>query len=67
MTMAALAADDHIYVYGVARAGSDCTLQLAACAGVVPGRPVELVQFRRLAAIVSTFPAEIGGARSWSR
>jgi hypothetical protein len=64
MTVAALAADDHIYVYGVARAGSDCTLPLAACAGVVPGRPVELVQFRRLAAIVSTFPASSAAPES---
>ncbi len=58
MTTAALAPDDHIYVYGVARTGPECTLPLAACEGVVPGRPVELVAFRGMAAIVSAFPAD---------
>ncbi len=73
MTAAVLPADDHIYVYGIARSGSDCTLPLAACKGVVPGRPVELVQFRTLAAIVSAFPGEAAspevGAdeREWAR
>jgi len=55
MTTAALA-HDHIYVYGVARTGPECALPLAACEGVVPGRPVELVPFRRMSAIVSAFP-----------
>jgi len=58
MRAAVLAADDRIYVYGVARTAFDCALPLAACEGVVPGRPVELVPFRGLAAIVSAFPAE---------
>ncbi len=59
MIAAALAANDHIYVYGVARAGSGGgALPRAECEGVVPGRPVELVRFRGLAAIVSAFPEE---------
>ena len=58
MRAAVLAADDRIYVYGVARTAFNCALPLAACDGVVPGRPVELVPFRGLAAIVSAFPAE---------
>lgn len=58
MTTAAFALDDHIYVYGVARMGPACALPLTACEGVVPGRPVELVPFRSLAAIVSAFPPE---------
>jgi hypothetical protein len=57
MTTAALA-HDHIYVYGVARPGPEFALPLAACEGVVPGRPVELVPFRGLAVIVSAFPPE---------
>ena len=57
MTTAALA-HDHIYVYGVARPGPECALPLPVCEGVVPGRPVELVPFRRMSAIVSAFPPE---------
>jgi hypothetical protein len=73
MTAAALPADDHIYVYGIVRAVSDFTLPLAGCKGVVPGRPIELVRFRKLAAIVSAFPGEAaspeaGGDESeWAR
>jgi hypothetical protein len=58
MTAAGAVADEHVYVYGIARTGSAPTLSFAGCEGVVPGRPVKLVPFRGLAVIVSAFPPD---------
>jgi Gas vesicle synthesis protein GvpL/GvpF len=72
MTAAAVTAD-HVYVYGVARAASFNPLASAALEGVVPGRPVELLPFGGLAAIVSACPAEsavpeaAAGGSEWAR